>query len=171
MQETLFNNNSPITLLTIDAVKDFQLTVNSVPAPGLGGAIGRLNSVRSTIIHVIHQLDSVISIISETEQLSHLGAEIETIDFHKLTVLLNFHSEKIITLCKNITNTKLTQPIEVPHTSIIPPQYGGASCEQLLAWTIAHLFIHTGEISTIAFLMGAQEITLPGKMQASLKNN
>ena len=145
MQETLFNNNSPITLLTIDAVKDFQLTVNSVPAPGLGGAIGRLNSVRSTIIHVIHQLDCVISIISETEQSSHLGAEIETIDFHK--------------------------PIEVPHTSIIPPQYDGASCEQLLAWTIAHLFIHTGEISTIAFLMGAQEITLPGKMQASLKNN
>ena len=96
MQETLLNNNSPITLLTIDAVKNFQLAVNSVPAPGLGGAIGRLNSVRSTILHIIDQLDCVISIISETEQSFHLNTEIETIDFHKLTSLLNFHSEKIM---------------------------------------------------------------------------
>ena len=169
MQETLLNNNSPITLLTIDAVKNFQLAVNSVPAPGLGGAIGRLNSVRSTILHIIDQLDCVISITSETEQSFHLDTEMETIDFHKLTSLLNFHSEKIITLCKNITNVKLTQPIQTFTPSIIPSQYNGASCEQLLSWTIAHLFIHTGEISTIAFLMGAQDITLPGKMQASLK--
>ena len=98
-----------------------------------------------------------------------MNTEIETIDFHKLTSLLNFHSEKIITLCKNITNVKLTQPIQTFTPSIIPSQYNGASCEQLLSWTIAHLFIHTGEISTIAFLMGAQDITLPGKMQASLK--
>jgi len=171
MQKTLFNNDSPITRLTIDAVNDFQRTVNAVPAPGLGGAIGRLNSVRATIVHVIHQLNSVVSIISEIEQPAHFDEEIENIDFHKLTSVLNFHSEKTIILCKNLTSIELRQPVQTSELAIIPSQYHGTSCEQLLAWTTAHLFTHTGEISTIAFLMGAQNITLPGKMQASLKND
>ena len=171
MQETIFNNDSPLTLLAIDAVRDFQRTVSSVPAPGLGGSIGRLNSVRSTIIHIINQLDSVITIISETEQSAHLDEQLETSNFDKLTTLLNFYSEKTITLCKKITNTDLTQPIQISDQSIIPSQYNGASCEQLFAWTAAHLFTHTGEIATIAFLMGAKDIKLPGEMRASLQKS
>ena len=114
---------------------------------------------------------SVVSIISEIEQPAHFDEEMENVDFHKLTSVLNFHSEKTIILCKNLTSIKLRQPVQTSELAIIPSQYHGTSCEQLLAWTTAHLFTHTGEISTIAFLMGAENITLPGKMQASLKND
>ena len=61
MSDSSNASTSSLALLAIDALTEFERVVDAVPAPGRGGAIGRLNPAWWTVLHVIRQADFVQS--------------------------------------------------------------------------------------------------------------
>jgi hypothetical protein len=161
MSDSSNGSTSSLALLAIDALTEFERVVDAVPAPGRGGAIGRLNPVWWTVLHVIRQADFMHSLATgealDPWLVEHVDDE-RAPPFDDVRTALTRTRERLSRFCATATDEELERLSE---------QGAGVPLQQLLARTTAHLFAHAGELSTLASLVGAPDLGLPGVMRAS----
>jgi hypothetical protein len=148
-------------LLAIDALTEFERVVDAVPAPGRGGAIGRLNPAWWTVLHVVRQADFVQSFATgealDPWIVEHADDKTAP-PFDDVRTALARTRKRLTGFCATATEEDLERLTE---------QVKGVPLQQLLARTTAHLFAHAGELSALASLVGAPDLGLPGVMPAS----
>ena len=170
MSDSSNASTSSLALLAIDALTEFERVVDAVPAPGRGGAIGRLNPAWWTVLHVTRQADFVQSFATGGERDAWLvehGDDETAPPFDDVRAALARTRERLAAFCASATDedlarVPLTEPVEG-----VPRHLVGVPLQQLLARTTAHLFAHAGEMSALASLVGAPDLGLPGVMAAS----
>jgi len=168
MSDSSNASTSSLALLAIDALTEFERVVDAVPAPGRGGAIGRLNPAWWTVLHVIRQADFVQSFATGGKRdpwLVERGDDETAPPFDEVRAALARTRERLAGFCATASDEdleRLTEQVEG-----VPQHLVGVPLQQLLARTTAHLFAHAGELSALASLVGAPDLGLPGVMAAS----
>lgn len=159
---------SSLALLAIDALTEFERVVDAVPAPGRGGAIGRLNPAWWTVLHVTRQADFVQSFATgealDPWLVEHADDETAP-PFDDARTALARTRERLAGFCATASDQDLERRTE--QIEGVPQHLVGVPLQQLLARTTAHLFAHAGELSALASLVGAPDLGLPGEMPAS----
>jgi hypothetical protein len=168
MSDSSNASTSSLALLAIDALTEFERVVDAVPAPGRGGAIGRLNPAWWTVLHVILQADFVQSLATGGKRdpwlVQHANDETAP-PFDEVRAALGRTRERLAVFSATASDEDLERITE--QVEGVPQYLIGVPLQQLLARTTAHLFAHAGELSTLASLVGAPDLGLPGVMAAS----
>lgn len=162
---------SSLALLTIDAMTEFERVVDAVPAPGRGGAIGRLNPTWVTVLHVTRIADVLRALATGSEPDSWLAGrrgDASPPDWEELREALARTRERLSSYCATATDAQLAQLPPEPLPALqLPPWLSGTPLQPLVARVAAHTFAHAGELSALASLVGAPDLGLPGTMPAS----
>jgi hypothetical protein len=166
----------PDTLLTrlfLDAQDEFTRALAHVPAPGRGGPIGSLNAPGWVAAHVgsthdawIHRMAAerptdewadawIARVRSEPDKIYapplDEGVEAFARIAERAGAWLQDASWDTLTGEANMTGTP----------------FPGTRRAYLVARAIAHIYIHAGELSVLASLMGAEDMGLPGMLPRS----
>lgn len=156
--------------LLLDAQDTFRDAIH-VPNPGRGGAIGSLNPSAWTIAHAAAMQDSWL------KGFCHAGprdawaeawfaqaysgpASATAPTFDEATTAFDRVTAATDRWLEQMTWPQLLIEVEVPETS--PPHWRGVTAAYLVARSIAHLYVHAGELSVLAALMAAGDLGLPG---------
>ena len=170
MSDSSNASTSSLALLAIDALTEFERVVDALPAPARGGPIGRLNPAWWTVIHVTRQADFLQSFATGGERDAWVveHAEDQTAPpFDDVRAALARTRERLVAFCasasdEDLARVPLTEPVEgFPRLAV------GEQLRELVARTTAHVFVHAGELSALASLMGAPDLQLPGLMPAT----
>ena len=157
--------------MLLDALTEFARAVDALPAPGRGGAIGRLNPGVITLLHVTRGTDRLRSFAIGgatdpwlAEQLAHEG---KPPPFDDALEAFRRARAQLATFLESATGADMARiPIPKPIEGT-PANLVGTSVEYLTARTAAHVFVHAGELSALASLVGAPDLGLPGAMAAT----
>jgi hypothetical protein len=156
--------------LLLDALGEFARVADALPAPGRGGAIGRLNSGTATVLHVTQRLSYLTSFATGSPVdpwvLEHLAPDAAAPPFEDARTALDRARAALTPALTSATTEELARiPIPEPLPGF-PPDLAGATLEYMVAHTAAHIFVHAGELSALASLVGAPDLGLPGAMAA-----
>jgi hypothetical protein len=170
MSDSSNASTASLALLAIDSLTEFERVVDSLPAPGRGGAIGRLNPAWVTVLHVTRQADFLQSFatggVRDPWVVEHADDEVAP-PFDDMRAALARTRERLAGFCATATTEDLERIPLTESVEGLPPHLAGVPLQQLLARTTAHLFTHAGELSALASLVGAPDLSLPGVMAAS----
>ena len=157
--------------LMLDALTEFRRAADALPAPGRGGAIGRLNPGSVTLLHIT-QHSSYLAMFATgapldswvTEQLADPGAPPP---FGDARAALDRVAAALSPFLESATSEELARVAIPEPIEGLPDHLVGATLEYLVARTAAHTFVHAGELSALASLVGAPDLGLPGDMAAT----
>ena len=164
-------DSPPILIrLLFDAFDEFERVAEALPAPGQGGAIGRLNSGGWIVAHVAKQQDHYWN--AELQGLERdpwleqqpvgFGDEASNPDFAEALEAFRRVRSRAIPYLRRIDPGSLD---EVVRRS--PAFRVDQTTNDLLARSVGHLFAHAGELTAIASLVGAPDLGVPGRMTHS----
>lgn len=156
--------------LMLDALTEFRRVMDALPARGRGGAIGRLNPGSTTVLHVTRDTAYLGMFATGTavdpwvlEQLAREDAP----PFPDAEAAFDGARGGLAPFLEAATNEDLAR-IAIPEPMEgLPAHLVGVPLEYLVARTAAHVFVHAGEMSALASLVGAPDLGLPGAMAAT----
>lgn len=157
--------------LMIDALTEFARVVDALPAPGRGGAIGRLNPGLTTLLHITLQTSYIDQFASgdpvDLWVVEHAAAETPPPFSDAIEAFRRVHSSFASTF-EGLTDDDLQRvPLPAPLEGL-PTFLVGLTLEYMVARTAAHTFAHAGELAALASLVGTADLGLPGAMAATL---
>lgn len=155
----------------LDALTEFARVVEALPSPGRGGAIGRLNPGGATVFHVTRDTAFMVSFASGSAVdpwvLERLAPDAVPPSFPDARAAFDRARAALLPLLQNATAEEFARvPIPEPLPGL-PTHLAGTTLEYLIARTAAHIFVHAGELSALASLVGAPDLGLPGNMAAT----
>lgn len=156
--------------LQLDALEEFVRVAAAVPAPGRGGTLGRLNSGGWIVGHIAAQQDRYWDVLAQglepdpwlVESGFTRGNEGETPSYVEAMAALDRVTGRCTRYLSALGDTDLDRSIRLSSRS-----EHEQTVAALLARSAAHLFVHAGELSAIASLVGAEDLGLPGTMRHS----
>lgn len=156
--------------LLLDALTEFRRAVDALPAPGRGGAIGRLNAGSVTLLHVTRDA-SYLGMLAKHEDVDPWVTEqltrVEPPPFDDALAAFERASSRLASFLETATAEELMRVAVPEPVDGLPAHLVGATLEYLVARTAAHVFVHAGEMSALASLVGAPDLGLPGAMAAT----
>lgn len=169
----------PDTLLQrlfLDAQEEFLGAVDHVPGPGRGGSIGSLNPTGWTVMHLAAMQSAWISGFSaggspdEQTEAWFAGAyappiEERTLPYDEARAHLQRVAEESSRLVEGWSWDDLQQEAVLPPGA--PPAWHGTTRGYLVARSVAHAFVHAGELTVVASLMARPDLGLPGALRRS----
>jgi hypothetical protein len=166
--------DSPLLVrLTLDAIDEFARATEHVPPPGRGGPIGRLSAASRVVAHGASTLDSWVN--------GYIGAEPRDAEldtwasaeraegvppppFEEAQAALRRVSEGASARLAALERSRLAERTATRPSSFLE----GQTVAHLLARTVAHLFVHAGELTVIASLLRRPDLGLPGRLPRSM---
>lgn len=157
--------------LLLDAQDTFRAAIAHVPNPGRGGAIGSLNPSAWTIAHAAAFQDIWLNGYCHAgprdswaqawfEQAYSGPAAATAPPFADAVDAFDRITGATDRWLATVTWDDLRTEVTLPDTA--PAWWGGVSHAYLVARSIAHLYVHAGELSVLAALMAAGDLGLPG---------
>ena len=156
-----------IVRLLLDARSEFRRVAEAVPNPGRGGAIGRLNPGSFIVAHVASRADRVWNVgaqdlegdawLAEAEAGS--GAPRSTPLYAEAVAALDRAFERSADYIAALT-------VEAFDLPLVAGRRGQTHGDQLARCT-GHIWAHAGELATLASLVGAPDLGLPGALAHS----
>jgi len=154
----------------LDALTEFARVVGALPAPGRGGAIGRLNPGSTTLLHVTRDTTYLVNFATGAPPDQWVIEQLETDQAPRFDDALDafVRGRTMLTpfletaAAEDLARVAIPEPVEGLPTHLV-----GVPLEYLLARTAAHIFAHAGEMSALASLVGASDLGLPGEMAAT----
>lgn len=158
-------------LLVLDAWDQFNRAVDALPVPGQGSALGRLNAGRWIVAHVAEQQDQYWNVAAQhleadpalAEGGERSGSAATSPLYDEARTALRRVQERALPFLLSLTGDGLPA---VVRTSRLPGR-DDQNLPELLDRSAAHLFAHAGELATIASLVGAPDLGLPGQLRYS----
>lgn len=162
--------------LFLDAQDEFRAAIDHVPNPGRGGSIGGLNPAGWTVMHVAAvQSWWIRDFCTDTEPERDLAAwrvnsyrrdpQDHTPPYKDARAVFERVSEETSAMVTGWSWDELLQPAPLPPEA--PKPWHGVSRAYLVARSVAHAFVHAGELSLVAALMAADDLSLPGALPRS----
>ena len=157
--------------MLIDALTEFSRVTDALPAPGRGGAIGRLNPGIVTLLHITHNVENLLSVVTDEEidpWFKEQLANDKIPSFEDAIKIFECVSAKMITYLKTTTTAdmkRVSVPLEIQESAKL--HLADTKIEYQVAQAAAQLFVHMGELSALASLVGAPDLGLPGAMIAT----
>ena len=153
--------------LLLDAFAEFARAADSVPAPGRGGALGRLSAGSWIVAHVALHQDTSWNVraqqLPDEEWLASWAEALRSDTppaippFMEARQALDRVFEQATRYLEGLTEEALAAPLPPrPGTTEDSWTVGGE-----IAHSIAHVFVHAGELATIASLVGAPDLDMP----------
>ncbi len=157
--------------LLLDALVEFTRAIDALPAPGRGGAIGRLNPGAVTLLHITRGIDNLRSVAVGADRdpwlTDQLAREAGPPPFDEALEAYHRARSPLASFLEQATAEELAAvPVPEPVDGM-PAFLVGATLEYQVARTAAHVFAHAGELSALASLVGAPDLGLPGAMAAT----
>jgi hypothetical protein len=155
--------------LLLDAYDAADRVIAALPAPGRGGAIGRLNSGGWIVAHLADQQDRLWNVAVQSQPRDQwLAAHAEALRPGAEPSAPPFE-EAAAAWARIVERARpcLLQLDEPGLAASVPGRE--RTVEEMLALSAAHLYVHAGELSAIASLVGAPEIVLPGVLTHSFR--
>jgi len=160
--------------LFLDAQDEFRAAIEHVPNPGRGGSIGSLNPAGWTVMHMAEVQSGWIREFAAAappdDQLyawfraaDRQRPEEHTPPYDDARAVFERMAEDTSAMVTGWTWEELLEPATFPTEA--PKAWHGVSRAYLVARSIAHAFVHAGELSLIASLMAAGELSLPGALK------
>ncbi len=156
-----------VVRLLLDARDEFRRVAEAVPNPGRGGAIGRLNPGSFIVAHIATQDDLVWNVALQglepdawlaAANASH-GAPRSTPDYDEALAALDRTFAR--------SEATVTALAEADLACEISSHVPGRTVAAQLARSTAHTWSHAGELATLASLVGAPDLGLPGRLPHS----
>lgn len=162
--------------LLLDAQDEFRAAVQHVPNPGRGGPIGSLNPAAWTIAHVAAFHDIWLNgycqagardpWTQEWFAQAYSGPSSETApSFDEAVAAFERVTASTDPWLIEASWDRLLEVASLPETA--PPSWQGLSKAYLVARSIAHIYVHAGDLSVLASLMAAGDLGLPGTLPLS----
>ena len=162
--------------LFLDAQEEFLAAVGHVPNPGRGGSIGSLNPAGWTVMHVAEVQSGWIrefaaaadpdpDVYAWFERSHRQPPGDHTPPYDEARATFQRVSEDSVRRVMAWSWEDLLEPATLPADT--PPSWQGQSRAYLVARSIAHAFVHAGELSVVASLMAAGDLNLPGALPHS----
>jgi hypothetical protein len=152
--------------LMLDAMAEFDRVVAALPAPGRGGPIGRLNAGAYTLMHVAFTADYLLRFTTRSELDPFIQANAgpgadpaKPPPFAEALTALDAVNARLRAYLEGVDAAENARQPEG-----LPGFYGGATVEYIIASAAAHTLVHAGELATLASLVGAPDLRLPGAM-------
>ena len=159
-----------LAALLLDAYAAVLVTARKLPAPGQGGAIGRLSPGGWVIGHLADQQDRTWNVgaqgldadpwLAEHGAVFRTGAEPSTPVF--ADALATF--ERVTARARLDLDALDASAVEAPASGSDEP------LGVRLARHAAHLFVHAGELASLASLVGQPDAPLPGPLAHSKRS-
>lgn len=153
-----------------DAYDEVERVAGALPTPGQGRAIGRLNAGSWIVAHVAQQQEAYWCTgaqgLEPDEWLAGLdvgfGSEPSVPDYAESLAAFGRVRARAIPYLRSLRDGDLDSIMESSRGSGGAPTVG-----DLLVRSVGHLFVHTGELATIASLVGAPDMSPPGRLTHS----
>ena len=153
-----------------DAFDELERAAEALPTPGQGRAIGRLNAGSWIVAHVAQQQEAYWCTgaqgLDPDEWLAGLevgfGSEPSVPDYRDSLAAFARVRAAAIPYLRSLHNDDLDTVMERAGSS-----RRGETVGDLLVRSVGHLFVHTGELATIASLVGAPDLSAPGRLTHS----
>lgn len=153
-----------------DAYDEVERVAGALPTPGQGRAIGRLNAGSWIVAHVAQQQEAYwctgAQRLDPDEWLAGLdvgfGSEPSVPDYAESLAAFGRVRARAIPYLRSLRDVDLDSVMESSAGSGRAPTVG-----DLLVRSVGHLFVHTGELATIASLVGAPDMGPPGRLTHS----
>lgn len=157
--------------LMLDALTEFRRATDALPAPGRGGAIGRLNAGSITVLHVTLHLTYLRTLATgealDPWVLQHATEDESPPRFEDALAAFERASTGVTPFLESASSEDLARVAVPEPIDGLPSHLVGSTLEYLIARTAAHIFVHAGELSALASLVGAPDLGLPGAMAAT----
>ncbi|MDA0270593.1 MAG: DinB family protein [Chloroflexi bacterium] len=159
--------------LLLDALDEFEHAINHIPAPGRGGPLGPLNMSGWVVGHVAQVQDRWLTFASATGAENPWCAEWirrqrGEVPYGTLVTHLDEATEafrqvraRAQAFLDGLDPAVLVQPANLAGTHWAA---SGATVGYQLARSVAHAYVHAGELTVIASLAGAGDLGLPGDL-------
>jgi len=155
--------------LLLDAWEQFGRVAEAVPAPGQGGALGRLSAGATIVAHIASQQDlywnSGARSLEPDAWLAALtppkGEPPRVPRYDEACAALRRTEERALSYLLTLTFDELERVV------FRHPSLGPLTVAALLDRAITHVFAHAGELSAVGSLVGAPDIGLPGRLRYS----
>lgn len=163
--------------LFLDAQEEFLKTIDHVPNPGRGGAIGSLNPAGWVVAHLASIEDAWINVFCAQDQpepwidawfgrIRREGqSDATTPAYADAHASFERVAENACRWVESWSWEEMEQRASLPPDA--PPDWRGNTRTYLVARSIAHAYIHMGDLSVIASLMAADDLGLPGELRHS----
>lgn len=162
--------------LALDALDEFARAVDGIPSPGRHTRLGHLNAPAWTVAHLAASADVWLNVFCRRlepeawgdawfarQREAPAGAAVDT-DLDEARAVYARFVERARPYLESSDAQALAVDAAVPQRPggrpIVPASY-------LVARTAAHAFAHAGEISVVASLVGAGDLSLPGALSAT----
>lgn len=147
--------------LQLDALEAFNHVVESLPRPGQGGALGRLNAGSWIVGHVASQQDQYWNVAGQGREPDPwiVAQQVRTGDpptnpsYAEARAALYRAETAALPFLLAMTEADLAR---APRRRT----FG-----EMLARSVTHLYAHGGELAAIASLVGAPDLGLPGALR------
>ena len=154
-----------------DAFDELERVAEALPAPGRGRAIGRLNAGSWIVAHLAKQQDDYWNVgvqgldpdVWLLEQRVGFGDEPSVPDFAEAVAAFGR------VRARAIPYLRARRGADIDTVVLQRPSSGGEqTAGELLSRSIGHCFAHTGELASIASLVGAPDLGVPGQLTHSI---
>ena len=153
-----------------DAFDELERVAGALPTPGQGRAIGRLNAGSWVVAHVAQQQDAYWCTgaqgLDSDAWLAGLdvgfGSEPSVPDYREALDAFARIRARAIPYLRSLRDEDLD--------AVMEPSDGSGSTQtvgDLVVRAVGHVFVHTGELATIASLVGAPDLGAPGRLTHS----
>ncbi|MCY3656616.1 MAG: DinB family protein [Chloroflexi bacterium] len=150
-----------------DAYDEVERVAGALPTPGQGRAIGRLNAGSWIVAHVAQQQEAYWCTgaqgLEPDEWLAGLdvgfGSEPSVPNYAESLAAFGRVRANAIPYLRSLRREDLNAVMESSGST--------QTVADLLVRSIGHLFVHTGELATIASLVGAPDLGAPGRLTHS----
>ena len=153
-----------------DAFDELERVAGALPTPGQGRAIGRLNAGSWVVAHVAQQQESYWCTgaqgLEPDAWLAGLdvgfGSEPSVPDYREALEAFARIRARAIPYLRSLRDDDLD--------AVMEPSDGSGRAQtvgDLVVRAVGHVFVHTGELATIASLVGAPDLGVPGRMTHS----
>ncbi len=170
-------SNTLLQRLFLDTQEEFLKAIDHVPNPGRGGAIGSLNPASWTIAHLASVQDAWINFFCAQDRtdpwLDEWFARVQqqgqtdatTPSFEDARSAFERVAANASRRVERWSWDEMEQRANLPAAA--PADWRGNTRTYLVARSIAHAYIHAGELSVLAALMAAGDLGLPGDLRRS----
>lgn len=153
-----------------DAWDELERVAEALPTPGRGRPIGRLNAGSWIVAHVAQQQDAywctgAQGLEPDAWLADHevgFGSGPSVPDYHEALAALGRVRARAIPYLRSLRDENLE--------AVMQPAQGSRRAQtvgDMLVRAIGHVFVHTGELATVASLVGAPDLGVPGRLTHS----
>jgi DinB superfamily len=162
--------------LALDAFDEFARAIEAIPAPGRHRRLGRLNAPAWSIGHLASSADAWVNVFCRRvaadawcdalfarQRAAPRGAAVD-VDLDEARAAFARFVDRARPYLEGADGATLRAMAGVP------PNPGGRTsvpAAYLVARAAAHTFVHAGELTVVASLVGAGDLGLPGKLARS----